>query len=609
MLNNENNKRRWATHRITLWCSVVAMLAPFVMAIIAFWGKQWYPTGDFAQAELHMRGFFAHPPLVGAAGRIGTLAEQGSHPGPSMWVALLPVYVLLGRSAIALAISGLVFNAAVALGCVWTAKRTGGDVWAVIVSVGTAVLVLANGPSVMSEPWNPWLAVLPFFWCLLLCHQALTSAPRAIAGAAIVGTHCIQCHVGYLILVAGVVGATMAVLMVRAWRERSARREVLSWSLVGILAMAVMWIPPVLDQIRREPGNLEILYRHFTHPPSDQSFLGLGGAIHALAVEYNLWGNWLRGAVSDPSGPIDVVGCIAFCLVVVGTLVYAVRVRSTFALWLHGIAMTGTVVGVASMSRIFGGLFPYTIRWIWTLALVHMLAAIASLIRPTADKMREFGARFAVASVALSLLVSLHACWSFARAPIPAQQDSQMVAGLTAKVIPHLNHQRYLIRWYDPVALGGGPYGVMLELERQGFTVGVDPAGSAAALPHRVMPEDSADSVLWVVLGDETIGHWRNRPDLVELGYFDYRNTDQRARSIELRHEIREELVATGHPEDLKLLDANYGAGQLLFRPGIDPHVFDLVAEYVGLRLPAAVFEVPVHSSFDPSAPDAGSGS
>ena len=49
-----------------------------------------------AQAELHVAGFFRHPPLVGAAGRIGEMFTpygQGSHPGPALWFALLPAYL------------------------------------------------------------------------------------------------------------------------------------------------------------------------------------------------------------------------------------------------------------------------------------------------------------------------------------------------------------------------------------------------------------------------------------------------------------------------------------------------------------------------------------
>ena len=89
-------------------CTVVVtclIIVPVAISLIRAGSHTWFPTGDMAQAELHMRGFWRHPPLVGAAGRIGNFMVpfgQGSHPGPAMWVAMLPVYLLLGRTSFAL---------------------------------------------------------------------------------------------------------------------------------------------------------------------------------------------------------------------------------------------------------------------------------------------------------------------------------------------------------------------------------------------------------------------------------------------------------------------------------------------------------------------------
>ena len=46
---------------------------PLVVALISVSRETWYPTGDMAQAELHVAGFFSHPPLVGAAGTASSL--------------------------------------------------------------------------------------------------------------------------------------------------------------------------------------------------------------------------------------------------------------------------------------------------------------------------------------------------------------------------------------------------------------------------------------------------------------------------------------------------------------------------------------------------------
>ena len=87
-------------------CSPSSSWCPAIVAAIAIVRPQWYPTGDMAQAELHVRGFWSHPPLVGAAGRIQNAAGvQGSHPGPLLWLAMWPIYALGGSTSTALVVS------------------------------------------------------------------------------------------------------------------------------------------------------------------------------------------------------------------------------------------------------------------------------------------------------------------------------------------------------------------------------------------------------------------------------------------------------------------------------------------------------------------------
>ena len=96
-----------------------------------------------------------------------------------------------------------------------------------------------------------------------------------------------------------------------------------------------------------------------------------------------------------------------------------------------------------------------------------------------------------------------------------------------AQVEPKLDPStRYLLRWHDPPGLGGVGFGSLLELERKGFTVGTDSWTRYAVLPYRVMPENTAEAVLWIVVGDASIEKFRQRHDAEELGYFDPRTPD-----------------------------------------------------------------------------------
>ncbi len=99
--------------------------------------------------------------------------------------------------------------------------------------------------------------------------------------------------------------------------------------------------------------------------------------------------------------------------------------------------------------------------------------------------------------------------------------------------------EHYLLRWWDPTVLGATGFGTVLELERRGYTVGVDPQFAAAALPHRVQPEETASAVLYLVLGEVSIERARETPGLVELGGFEPRDAAGRQRSAELRRRDR----------------------------------------------------------------------
>ena len=91
-------KRGVAGRPVHLAFAVLA--APLLVALAAVVRHRWYPTGDFAYIELMMRAIPAHAPLVGVAGRFGSIFAQGSHAGPAMLYELFPVYFLLAATPV-----------------------------------------------------------------------------------------------------------------------------------------------------------------------------------------------------------------------------------------------------------------------------------------------------------------------------------------------------------------------------------------------------------------------------------------------------------------------------------------------------------------------------
>jgi hypothetical protein len=576
---------------------VLLLFVPLVASLVVLGRHHWYPAGDMAQAELHLRGFLRHPPLVGAAGRIGTLEDQGSHPGPSMWFALYPVYRLFGASSFGLMASVTALNVASLVGIVLVARRRGGGGLVLALLPVLAVLVRASGPAFFVEPWNPWVAVLPFLLFLLLVWGAADDDVVLVPWAVAVGVHCVQSHVGYLLLVAGLLGLLVVWLGLRSWRTGTPHPRALGkWLAVGAGIGVLMWVPPIVDQLVRDPGNLGILWRHFSNPT--EPYVGLGGALKAFAGEVNLFGPWVVGRGHLPSSSPNLVGFLGIVAVWLAGIAVAWRRRDRTVLLLEAVLVATAAIGIVAMSRVFGPFFDYVVRWLWPLAALVVATSVWSVARAVAAHRPDpVGARrrtVAAVSLGFTAVVVAVATAQFAsRAVLPGEPDSRVIGGLVPQMALRLDPRaHYLVRWVDPVALGAVGFGSVLELEREGFHPGVDRWARAGSLPHRVLPEDRADGVVYIVLGPQ-IQAWRARPDAVELGSFDPRTPAEVARSAELRTSVERQLRDLGRDDLADRLDDQYGLGAALFAPGLTHQLAADLSELVGLRLEAAAFLVP----------------
>ncbi len=570
--------------------------------LVAVHRERWFPTGDLAQAELHVRGFFRHPPLVGAAGRIGTLEQQGSHPGPAMWLALLPTYLAFGRSAYGLMVAMVVLHTASVVAAVWLARRIGGAALAIAMFGAIVIALRAAGPQFLVQPWNPWAAIVPFLVFLLLVTRVVEGRLAYAPWAVLIGSYCVQCHAGYALLVGGLLGGVLVLVLLRWWRSRHSGRagSTGTWRWIGwsAAALVLIWIPPIVDQLRRDPGNLRILWDHFSQPADPA--VGLWAGFKAFAGEFNVLGGWTLGPRQPTTAP-SWVGFVLMVALFAGSFVLSIRRGRRSMVALHAVVTAAALIGLVSISRVFGDFYDYVYRWIWMIS-----AAAAAAIVTTAWRELQLAAprdirwrRAQPVLLGLATLTVVAAGVALtvndATAEVPTRRDSRLVGGVTPTVADQLDPAgRYLVRWHDPMSLGGVGYGVLLELERDGFTVGVDPWGSAAALPHRVMPEDTATDVLWVVTGDRSIADFAQRPDAIQLGYYDQRTPEEQAESARLRAELEQRLSEIGRAELISAIDTQYGLAPLVLDIGFVPDdVREIADEYDALREPIAVFVVP----------------
>jgi hypothetical protein len=597
---------------------------PIIVAQIKLVGRLWYPGGDMAQAELHVRGLWGHPPLVGAAGRIaGESGLQGSHPGPSLWLAMWPVYALFGRSSRGLMLSVGAFHIATAMFTLWLARRRGGTTLMISCAVVLALIVRASGFDFATEPWNPWMAVLPFAALVMLCWSMLDGERWAWPGAVVVGSHCIQSHAGYALVVLAMLATTTVLAGWQAIRSAGERPEAhrrARWlgPVAAVGAGVLVWLPPLLDQWRRSPGNITLLIEHFGSPT--EPYITKRDALRIIANQFNLFGPWIEGrealAVNRP-GLIAVLAIWAAAVVVVVRVARTDRAPNSLLL-IHVVLASGVFAGVASVVRVFGGYFEYTVRWWWVLTGLIVAISASSLVPLAIRRPSRRSGSLRLGHAALAALIGVGAvsgvgaAQAAERTKLPGAPDSRIVGGLMpglvdgieATIDPTVSRRedpKFLLRWFDPQYLGASAFGLLLELERQGLDVRVDPAFAAAALPHRTVAEEDADGgVLWLVIG-QRIDAVRATPGVVEMAYYDTRSPQDALRSAVVRATLTDRFDELGRPELADQLDQQYGLTSLLFAPEPLPaDIAALVVEYLELGQPAAVFLVP--TGFDINA-------
>jgi hypothetical protein len=360
---------------------------PLLVALVAMRDPGWFPVLENAMTELRVRDVASsHPPLVGLTGRIQGHGLTGSHPGPISFWALWPVYALLGGSAWALLAATAVLNLAALGTALWIALRRGGRGLLLGVAAALGLLLLGFGMERLTEPWNPYM---PFLWWvvfLLAAWSVLDDDPALLPVAVVAGTFCAQTHVPYIGLVGGMLAFLALVLGVRMWRAESReRRPLLGWGGLSAALLAVLWLPPVMEQRRPGTGNLSVLRENFTHPA--EPTVGLGrrslevwlAHLDLSALPRHVW-SYDR----DPGGS-PVAGLVVLCVWGASAVYAWRRRRDAPSIWrLHVVAAVALVLGLTSVSRIFGPTRAYLLLWGWGTTALVALAAVWSAVDASA---------------------------------------------------------------------------------------------------------------------------------------------------------------------------------------------------------------------------------
>ncbi|MEI7506932.1 MAG: hypothetical protein WCK23_08970 [Actinomycetes bacterium] len=603
---------RRATWLFVIVASTFAVTPIIIALVVLLRGHAWYPAGDMAQAELHMRGFFNHPPLVGAAGRIvSDTGFQGSHPGPGLWVAMLPVYVVGGRSSHALLAAAASVHIVSVVLAVRLAFHRGGRLLAALTALAALLVIRASGPDFMVEPWNPWLAILPFAVFVFLIGEVVAPIASAkqkrlsLIAAVIVGSYCLQCHAGYAVLVVGALVASIVVWVRDECRTTESkflgvsqsRKKIQSGLLFSTIALFIVWSPVFIDQWRRSPGNLSILWEHFVTP--SEPTMSLSAAVRVITTQFNLLGLWLSGPGADApaEGWARYIGCLlliglwAWCTWKVNQTKQATMLR--WQLMMAGLVLLGSL----SILRIFGPYYEYTVRWFWILSALTAITSIFFLVRTyqVLERLRRSPVSMrtlvAGAAVLVSGLLVMSCLQTADRVKLPGRTESRILADLIPEVSPKLQRdEKYLLRMYDPYTLNATGFGSVLELERQGFDVGVESFQAAAALPSRVRFEDQVDEILWVVVGP-AIKIADADPALTKLGEANPRSASEELLAQKLLSDIAQLLTDAGRGELVSTLETP-GASLIFAEPPLPDYIATVVRQLISLGQPVAMYSV-----------------
>lgn len=580
---------------------------PLLIAALVLRGRGYHPVLDLAMTEFRVRDVGGrHTPLIGLPGRIGRFPEQGSHPGPLSFYLIAPVYRLLGASSWAMLVGAIAVNVAALGTAVGLAFRRGGWWLAGGVSVWLLVAMRGYGIGVLTQPWNPYLPLVAWTVVVLCAWLVLEGDAMPLVPMVAAGTLCAQTHIPYLLLCVGLFAAVSAVVVVRWRRGLADARRWLGWSVgLGVL----LWLPPLVDQAVRTPGNIRMLQQHFMNPSEEPIGLGRGIAVllRHLDVAQVVFGGGGSGGFVDAAYRPDrsvVPGAVLLVLWLVSVLV-AWRLRHRALLWLHAVLGATLALEGVSMVRIFGKVWYYLTLWAWSVTVLMAIATAATFVvatrRRAGDGARPVLWRSSVAAggvLAAFSMVSLVADAAVAQppeprlsAPLGALIDPTVAAVRAGVGAANGDSGRYVVTWSDAYFFGSQGYGLVNELERAGLEVGVDPTFRVPVTPQRVFDRATATAEVHLSTGSY-IDEWRKRVDAIEVAYVEPRTPDEVEEFEELRSEVIAGLRAASLDELIDLVDTN------LFGASLDPRlpveVQQGMARMLILGQPAAVFIAPL---------------
>lgn len=587
---------------------MAAVLVPLAAAVVAQRNADWHPVFDMAMTELRVRDVGGrHTPLIGLQGRIG---PSGSHPGPLSFFLLAPVYRLLGSSAFALQVATAAFHGLAAVTAILVASRRRDG--RVVAGVGLVLLLLMQGYGLgpLTEPWNPYLPVLWFVAFLVAAWAVLDGDLLMVLPAVAAASICAQTHVPYLAVGLGIGAATGLVAAVRLWRGRAGPgRGDWRWLVAAAGLGLVLWLPPLVDEVVHEPGNLTKIVDHLGTPT--EASIGLREAARFMVLHLDAW-HLVAVAPAHPGTYIDILSgpgptrargllCLATWVASVGV---AIALRHRRLLALHALIGWSAGIGVLAMARIYGIPWPYLMLWaygIGALLALAVAATVAVLLARWAPPGRRATVTSAMGITGLVavVVVSLRLLALAPDATTGTPDQTAQLARITPPTLAALAERtgaasgtagRYLVEFSDATNGGSEGIGLVNELVRHGYRAGVPAEEGVRMGAARVLPPDAATARLVVASGG-WIERWAGEPGAVRVAYDDPRSAAERSEFADTRARAIAALTEEGRADLVDELDTDLL--DIALNQGVGGGAGMLVARMLDIGVPIAVFVLP----------------
>ena len=588
---DDGRRPSWpGSHWFAIVVVTVCVALPLIVAVATLSGRRWFPVLDLAMTEFRVRdvgGRFT--PLIGLPGRIGTFPEQGSHPGPISFWLVAPGYRLFGGSAWAMEAATVMIQTAWIAVALWIGHRRAQLAGVLVVATVIAVMLRGYGLVVLIQPWNPYLPLIVWVVVLLATWSVLCGDHMMLIPLVVAASFAAQTHIPYLLMAGGLGVFAVAVVLVRCWRSDDRRSFVAPLAWTGGL-FAALWLAPLAEQIRHDPGNIRQLIDHFTSPTEAVIGWQMGGNVllrHLDVVDGYL--KLLTGTDRflqvgyEPDGRIW--PGVLLLLAWIGSVVVAVRMRHRNLIALDITIGVTLVLSFVSMARIFGTVWYYLTLWAWgttTLLIVAIVwtvstSCVGAWHRRTTSTNGQWSTRrvAVVGSIVLGGIVVVSMVIVAPGTDHPEERLGDTVGAMLQPTIDALDagvgaadgpDGRYVVQWNDAYFFGSQGFALVNELERAGFDVGMYEPWHVPVTQHRVIPYDQATAEIVLATGG-FVDQWRADDRVVEIASYDPRSDAERQQFDELRTDLIADLEANGLDDLVPTVDTN------LFGVRVDPRL------------------------------------